>query len=395
MKKMRCLKGLLCLLAGLFSYILSLSIVTAREEGAKGWYGEAGGVPASQVITGDHFAFGPLVEIAGTVNGDVYALGGQVLIDGRVNGDVLVAAGRVSVSGAVAQDLRVIGGQVIVTGNIGRNVTVSAGNLELTPSAVVNGSLVAAGGNVYLGSPIGGNARIAGGTVIIADQVNGNVDAAVGSLRITSKAQIQGNVNYLSHREASVDEGARIQGKLARSVPRKIPKLEPEDVAIFFAGWGLVMLAVSAVSTLILGLLSLRFLPRYHDSVLNVLRDKPWASMGIGFIAAVVTPVACAILFATVFAIPIALILVASYFILLYWGRIFVMTRIGEVIFRLFRATPWEGWAFILGWVVYYFIAVIPVIGWLMVILMVLYGLGAELIARKEFYVTARRQQMI
>jgi hypothetical protein len=84
-----------------------------------------------------------------------------------------------------------------------------------------------------------------------------------------------------------------------------------------------VTLAISAVSTLILGLLSLRFLPRYHLSVVKVLSDKPWTSVGIGFVAAVVIPVACAILFATVFALPIALILTASYF-LLYYGRIFV-----------------------------------------------------------------------
>lgn len=95
------------------------------------------------------------------------------------------------------------------------------------------------------------------------------------------------------------------------------------------------------------------------------------------------------------FALPIALILTASYFILLYLGRIFVMSRIGEAVFRLFRATPWQGRAFILGWLVYYLIVLIPVIGWLMVILMVLHGFGAELIASKEFYVAARRQQMI
>jgi len=281
----------------------------------------------------------------------------------------------------------VAGGQVSVTGNIGRNVTVSAGNLELTPSTVVKGSLVAAGGNIYLASPIRGNARIAGGTVIVADKIKGRRRCRRGE--ITDHLQSRNP----SHREASVDEGARIQGKMVRSMPRKIPRLEP--VVIFFAGWGLVMLAVSAVSTLILGLLSLRFLPRYHESVVKVLSEKPWASVGIGFIAAVVTPIACVILFATVFALPIALILTASYFILLYWGRIFVMSRIGEVVFRLFRATPWQGWIFILGWVVYYLIALIPVIGWLTVILMVLHGLGAELIARKELYLTAKRQQML
>jgi cytoskeletal protein CcmA (bactofilin family) len=372
-----------------------VSMVFASEEGSPRGNGGAAGVSASQVIEGDYFAFGPLVEISGTVNGDVYAFGGQIMIDGRVNGDVIVAGGRVSVSGVVAQDLRALGGQVSVGGNIGRNATVAAGNFELARAAVVQGSLVAAGGLIHLGAPIGGNVKVAGGTVIIADQIKGAVNAAVGNLRITSKAQIQGNVRYLSHREASVDQGARIQGQVTRSAPRDMPKLDPQSVAIFFAGWGIVMLAISAVSTLILGLLSLRFLPRYHNSVVSVLGHRPWSSLGIGFIAAVVTPAVCAILFATLFAFPIALILTASYFILLYWGRIFVMSRIGELLFGVFRAAPWEGWTFVLGWAVYYLIALIPVIGWLMIFLMVLSGLGAELMARREFYNTARRQQLL
>jgi hypothetical protein len=40
-------------------------------------------------------------------------------------------------------------------------------------------------------------------------------------------------------------------------------------------------------------------------------------------------------------------------------------------------------------------IAIIPVIGWLVFPLAVLFGLGAELIARKQFYVTARSRELI
>lgn len=92
---------------------------------------------------------------------------------------------------------------------------------------------------------------------------------------------------------------------------------------------------------------------------------------------------------------PIGLILAASYVILLYWGRIFVATWIGEAIFGLFRAGPRPGWAFLLGLVVYYLLALIPLVGWLVVMLVVVLGLGAELIGRKELYLAARRQEML
>ena len=352
------------------------------------------GVPAGRVIDRDAFAAGPLVEISGTVNGDVYAAGGQVLIDGRVNGDVLVAGGRVMLSGAVAQNVRVAGGQVTFSGTVGRNVTVFGGNVELTPGAMITGSLVVAGGNVHLAAPLGGGATVAAASLILSNRVGGEVQAAVGALRIGPKADIRGRVAYMSQREASVDPGARIE-KLTRLVPPAIPRPSPRRIFAVFAAVTFVVMAVSFVSTLVLGLLSLRFLPRYHEAAVRTLREQPWVSIGVGFVAAVLTPVATAILFATVLGIPLALILAAVYPILLYWGRIFALHRLGEALCRLFRASPRPGWALVLGLVVYYPLALIPVLGGGVMLVVVLSGLGAEVIARKNLYLAARTQGIL
>ena len=370
------------------SLILFLSTAVAQERQRRS--GSRATVPASQVIDGDHFAFGETVEISGTINGDLYASGGQVVIDGRVNGDVLVAGGRVSLSGTVSQDVRAAGGQVAITGNVGRNLTVAGGNVEIASSAVVRGGVVAAGGSVDLAAPVGGAAKIAAGTLILANRIAGDVEAAVGTLRIASRAEIDGNVSYWSGREASVSEGARIKGKIVRNAPPERPRFFP---AAFFA-W-LVFVSINFVCTLILGLLSARFLPRYHQSVITTLREKPWASLGVGFVAAIVLPVVCAFLFATVLAIPLALILLFAFFILLYWSRIYAIGRIGESILARLRPASSRASAFVLGLFVYYILAIIPVVGWLVVPLVILFGLGAELIARKQFYVTARSQDLI
>jgi cytoskeletal protein CcmA (bactofilin family) len=353
-------------------------------------FGGKSSLPAGAVINGDYFAFGPVSEISGTVNGDVYAFAGQVLIDGQVNGDVIGAGGRVRISGAVAQDVRVAGGHIAITGDIGRNLTVAGGNVELASSAAVRGGLVAAGGNIDLSAPLGGNSKVAAGTLIVSNRIAGDMDAAVGTLRITSKAEIQGNVNYWSDREASMSEGARIGGKISRNAPPQKPELWPALIA----GW-IFLLAVSFVSTLILGLLSIRFLPGFHSATVAALKERPWMSLGIGFVSVIVIPVICLLLFATLLAIPLALILTAAFFILLYWARIFAISRIGEAILGRFRAAPGKSAAFLIGLIVYYLLAIIPVIGWLVVVLVVLFGLGAELTARKRFYVTARRQELL
>ena len=146
---------------------------------------------------------------------------------------------------------------------------------------------------------------------------------------------------------------------------------------------------------MVLGLLSLRFLPQYHETAIRTLREQRWVSLGVGFVAAVLTPVVTAILFATVLGIPLALILAAVYPILLYWGRIFALHRLGEALCRLFRASPRPGWALVLGLVVYGLLALIPVLGWLVILVVVLSGLGAEVIARKNLYVAARSQGIL
>jgi hypothetical protein len=353
------------------------------------------GVSAGQVIDRDYFAAGPLVEISGTVNGDLYAAGGQVLIDGRVNGDVLVAGGRVMLAGVVAQSVRVAGGQLTVSGTVGRNVTVLGGNVELTPGAAIAGSLVAAGGNLHLAAPLGGSATVAAGSLILSNRIDGDVDAAVGSLRIGPKGDIRGRVVYLSQREASVDPGARLEQPPTRRLPPAMPRLSPQKVFAVFAAVTFAIMVVSFVSTLILGLLSLRFLPRYHEAAVRTLRERPWVALGVGFLAAVVTPIATAILFATVLGVPLALILAAAYPILLYWGRIFALHRLGEMLCRVVRASPPPGWVFVLGAVVYYLLALIPVVGWVIMLMVVVSGLGAELLARKAVYVAARNQDLL
>jgi hypothetical protein len=70
-------------------------------------------------------------------------------------------------------------------------------------------------------------------------------------------------------------------------------------------------------------------------------------------------------------------------------------TGLGEALCRLFRASPRPGWALVLGLVVYDLLALIPVLGWLVMLLVVLSGLGAELIARRDLYVTARTQGIL
>ena len=352
-------------------------------------------LPAGAVIDKDYFAYGERVEISGTVNGDVYVAGGQVLVDGRINGDLLAAGGTVTISGSVSQDVRVAGGQIAVNGEIGRNLTVAGGNVELNESAGVKGGLVAAGGRVRLAAQVGNDARVAAGSVTVSGPVNGDLQAAAGDVRLTAKAAVSGDLTYWSQKTASIDPGATVGGVVTRKTMPEFPGPRAGTLFGVLAGIVLVAKLVSFVSTLILGLLFMYFLPRYTQSTVSTLRKRPWASLGVGFVALVITPVVALMLLITVLGTPLALMVTALYLTAIYLVRVFVIVWAGTVLFAWRGKKVREVWALVIGLLVYSVLTLIPFIGGFVTLFVILFGLGAALLADRGLYLAARGKEMV
>ncbi|OGY21857.1 MAG: hypothetical protein A2126_02980 [Candidatus Woykebacteria bacterium GWB1_45_5] len=352
-------------------------------------------VPAGEVINKDYFATGDTVEISGTVNGDVYAFGGQVLVDGTVNGDLIAAGGLVNISGDISQDARVGGGQVTISGKIGRNLTVGGGNVDITSSATIAGGAVVGGGNVSLAAPVGKDAKIGAGNLTVSNTIAGDLDAGVGVMRLTSKAQIGGNLNYWSDQNASIDKNAKVVGKITKNKPAEAAKPSAKKVFGLFTGFNLIVGAISLISTLILGLLIIALFPRYNRAVVYTLKRRPWASLGVGFLALVLTPIIFVILLITVVAIPLAFVLLAFYAIALYLSRVFIIFWAGTMIFERTGRKIHEVWALIVGLIVYYILTLIPFIGGLVTFFVILFGLGTAILTKKEFYLAARKKDLL
>jgi cytoskeletal protein CcmA (bactofilin family) len=341
------------------------------------------------VINQDYFAYGERVEISGTVNGDVYAAGGQILVDGTINGDLLAAGGAITISGTVSQNARIAGGQIAISGPIGRSLTAAGGNVDLSDSARVGRGLVAAGGRVRVAAPVAADAKIAAGSVTVSSAVKGNLHAATGDLRLTSKAAIAGNLTYWSQTEVSLDPGATVAGA---TIHKTMPEYRgPKPGVLFGALGGLFLLAkvVSLVSTLVLGLLFLYLLPRYTGSAVSTLGTRPWASLGVGFVAVVVTPAAAGLLLITVLGAPLALLAAALYCSALYVARVFVIIWAGAALLGWMGKQDRPVLALVLGLIVYTIVTLVPFFGWPITLLVTVFGLGAALLADRALLRTA------
>jgi hypothetical protein len=380
-------------IAMLLILCLIAATVYAAESSSRAPLRERAVLRAGQVVQGDYFAFGPHVEISGIVNGDLYAAGGEILVDGVVNGDVIAAGAKVILSGTVAQDARIVGAQVSVSGTIGRNATIGGADVHLSETAKVRDNLLAGGGNVQLAGSIGRDARIGAWKATVSNEIAHDLIVAAGSVRLTSKAMVGGRLRYWGETAPSIDEEATVRGAITH-------RPLPEGWSIERARQGLVGMrvmaaAVSFLSTLILGLVLLRVYPLFAGRVTRTIRDRPGPSLGWGAVALVATPIVAISFVVTLFALPIGVILLALYGATVYLARVYAITCVGQFLFRWREDSSSLAWPFVAGLVLYTILSLIPVVGGLLTLLTVLFGLGALLITKKALIATLREQNQV
>lgn len=368
------------------------AIASADESSSRPLLRQRAALAAGQVVQGDYVAAAPRVVISGTVNGDVYAAGGDVLVDGVINGDLIAAGAKVILSGKVSQDARIAGAHVVLSGTVGRNVTVGAADLQLTEAGQIEGNMLAAGGEVELDGQIGRDARIGAGKLTVSNNIGSDLAVAAGAVRLTSKAMVEGKLRYWSETPPVMDEGATVQGAV---IHRQFAEWwQAEGFRRGLAGLRLMTTVISVVSTLILGLVLLRLYPVFTQRVASMIREQPMRAFGWGAAALVGTPLVAAVFLVTLLGLPIGIILMSLYVVMLYLARVYAMTCLGQVLLRRTADSSPLAWSFAAGLALYGLLSVIPVVGELVTLATVLFGLGALLAAEKDPVKVLREEQV-
>lgn len=348
-----------------------------------------------QVINKDYFAAGEAVTVLGTINGDAYIAGGNILVEGDINGDLIVVGGTITIRGNVSDDIRVAGGNITISSNVGKNITVAGGNIMIAESANIGGSLVAAGGSITQEAKLGRGATLAGGQVTIANEVNGDVWAGVGQLTLTPNAKVNGDLHYVSDSEVSVLTGATVAGSISREEPPAEFKTGKETSQKAASGFGAMFRIVILLSTLVLGLLLIKFAPRLMENVTQTVAKAPWKALAIGLVSYCVFPFVFILLLVTIIGIPFAFIFLALMFITAYISKIFVALFVGLWIIRKMNGKYGQYVALAIGLIVYFLLGSIPVIGALTFMAFLFIGTGALLLTKQSMYRELRSKNYI
>jgi len=341
-------------------------------------------IAKDEVLEGPYIATGDNITISGTINGDAYIAGSVITVDGTINGDLLVGGGVVTIKGRVSDDVRAAGGMVTIDGKVGKNVTALAGTVTFGSDADIDGDVIVGGGTfAHLGN-IDGKTLIYSSDATLAGRIGKDVTVTSEKISVLKTALLDGNLGYTSDKEASVSAEARIVGAVQRTVAGKALTQAGVRARKGLSGVRFGVNLLSYLSMLLLGLILLKVAPRQTTAVAKLIGEQPWKSVGFGFLALVLAPVAIIILMVSVIGVPLAAILTGVYILVIGISSLFTGLFVGQKVFDLINLKENVYVMLAVGLLLVQLLLAVPTVGGLVRLLSVMAATGAMLTLGRE-----------
>jgi len=368
----------------LFAICLAF-LLTANAALAVEFYGEEE-LYLKTVSEDDVYAGGGLVTVDEDVNGDLLIGGGSITINANVNGDLFVAGGQITVNGDVSDDVRAAGGTININGNVGDDVIATSGQLNISSNSLIGGSLILGNGMANVLGSINEDVLGGGGKLVLGGTIYGDVNVEIqDSVTLTSDARINGNLIYTSLREAELTED-----QVAGFIEYNKTVVEDDygtQIENMFSRFHLVWQLIKYLSLLLIGLILAFLAPRALLDASKVSKEKPWRSLGLGFVIAICSIAAMIVLAVTIVGAPLAGILLGIFLISWYVASVFAAMFIGYLLLKPKKYTNWNLLGMIaLGGFILIVIGLVPIVGWLLCFLVTMLSFGAIWTYKKQLY---------
>ncbi|MFZ1987485.1 MAG: hypothetical protein WAV21_00405 [Minisyncoccia bacterium] len=326
---------------------------------------------------------------------NVYAGGGDTLITTPVSGDLVAAGASVIVSSSVLEDATLAGGSIEVRKPVGGDLRVAGARIMVEDS--VGGDLVAAGGTISVNaSP--SFVWIAGARVDLMNGSQGPV--TVYGSTVSLKGVFNGDVRVVASDRISLAEGTLIHGTLRYEAPQQadIPTSAYADGGIVYTGtsylptiqeartFAIAGAGVFFVVRILAALIAVGLLAGLFSSFAQAVADRALARSVtqfilltlLGFAVMVATPALVLVLFASFAGFGVALLLGAVYVLLMMLGYLYAGVIAGNALARSLRKRSKLLWRdAVLGMLVLSLIGVIPVLGWITILILVAVAVGS------------------
>lgn len=331
-------------------------------------------VAAEETVNDTLLFFGESITVDGTVTGDLIAFGRQITVRGMVQGSVFSFAQRVEVTGRVGGNLLGLAQTVRVDGETAGNLYAGAQTVTVGDDGQVVGDVILGAQDGIINGTVGRDLTVGAGSLNITGALGRNILFGGETLTVQAPARIGGNLeaHMIQEDNLRIDQGATILG----TTTVELQEVEPSrfGTIAFYVEW-LIRLAAAFVA----GLVLFWVFPGARGVSLDDGRALLSAG-GIGFLAAVATPVAAIFVGITLIGLPVALTAVAAWLLGLYLGKVVIAQFIGRALLASGSITALGVVGPLLAGLALVFVAIsLPYVGGVVNVLLTLLGFGALL----------------
>jgi hypothetical protein len=339
-------------------------------------------IPATETVHNDLIAAGQSVRIDGTVDGDVIAFTGDLTVTGHVTGDIIAFAGHMRMDGIVDGNVRVISNMVTLEGSVGKNVTSIVNTLDLTSKGQIGGGLISVGGQATLDGHIHRDLLGIIGRTYLDGVIGGQMWLRGGSLAVTSTAEIGGPATFRGREQPVIAAEAKLASPIRVEITQEVRRSRRSSARLA------IHEIFSYGAALLIGILLLTILPGFFRATLREV-GRIGLPIGVGALALITGAFLLVLGILLIFVgVGAGVAGVLGYAPILYIAQVFVGAWLGNMVLReTSNVTSAVIGRIALGLFILHVVGLIPILGALVWLTVLLWGMGAILLG---FYQMSR-----
>jgi len=330
-------------------------------------------LPAGEEIKTDLIVAAQHTRIDGDVDGDLIVWSRSITVNGHVKGDILAFGQELRVNGPVDGNVRAFSQSFTLNGSVAKNVMTWAREFDMDEKARVGGTMTLGSANVQL------DGRVDGDLLAFVEDldINGSLghDARIRSqrLRIGPNAAIAGHTKYRGGRQPEVASGARLKSPM-EILERRRPMPSYASPRMYWhqiLAWG---------ASLLFGVLLLLLAPAFFADTENASkRFGPAIGLGLLFLFAI--PIAAILACLTIVGLGVGITTILLYIVALYSAQVFIGAWLGEKLMGPGIGTGALIGRLAIGLAILRLLRLLPFAGHLITLIVVMWGLGAMVMA--------------
>lgn len=282
----------------------------------------------------------------------------------------------VTASAPIGNDLFAAGENINLNASVADNAILAGKNVNLRPGAVVEHDAMIAGETIDVRGKIVRDLKLVAKEVKLGAEVGGSVDARVAKLVLLPGAIVRGKLSVRSPEAQEISPQAQVLGQI-------------EYIPIVRERWWegrLSQLVFSFLALSVLGIAAVSLSSLWTSRVASIFAEKPGRSLIAGLAGLILIPLIAILLLITVIGFPLAFITFALYVIALLLSGVFASWLVGGWLLVRFGRPDASRWVrIVVGTLAVSFCVSLPWIGGLVWFAILISGLGALLLERRDF----------